>query len=128
MEYELKHYYRVKYALICARQSFLKEPPKDDYEKYARKVIGRAYFLVLNKIDELNGTNECLLKYYKENIEKHPKVRYNILERSDGMAVWYEVEHSEKGIHNFMECNWHFHDFKIECVNLGTHSIYFYAE
>ena len=57
MEYELKHYYRVKYALVCARQSFLKEPPKDDYEECARKVIGRAYFLVLNKIDELDGAN-----------------------------------------------------------------------
>ena len=33
------------------------------------------------------------------------------------MAVWYEVEHSKKGIHNFMECNWHFHDFTIERVN-----------
>ncbi len=33
------------------------------------------------------------------------------------MAIWYEVEHSKKGIHNFMECNWHFHDFKIERVN-----------
>ena len=32
MEYELKHYYRVKYALVCARQSFLKDPPKNDYE------------------------------------------------------------------------------------------------
>ena len=58
MEYELKHYYRVKYALVCARQSFLKNPPKDDFEEYARKVIGRAYFLVLNNIDELNGTNK----------------------------------------------------------------------
>ncbi len=28
MEYELKHYYRVKYALICAWQSFIKDPPK----------------------------------------------------------------------------------------------------
>ena len=74
MEYELKHYYRVKYALICARQSFLKNPPKDDYEECARKVIGRAYFLVLNKIDELDGTNERLLKYYKENIEKYRNV------------------------------------------------------
>jgi len=63
MEYELKHYYRVKYALVCARQSFLKEPPKDDYEEYARKVIGRAYFIILNKIDELDGTNERLLEY-----------------------------------------------------------------
>ena len=32
MEYELKHYYRVKYALVCARQSFLKNPSKDDYK------------------------------------------------------------------------------------------------
>ena len=74
MKYELGHYYQVKYALICARQSFLKNPPKDDHEEYARKVIGRAYFLVLNEIDELNGTNERLLKYYKENIEKQIKV------------------------------------------------------
>ena len=74
MEYELKHYYRVKYVLVCAWQSSLKDPPKDDYEEYARKVIGRAYFLVLNKIDELDGTNERLLKYYKENIEKYIKM------------------------------------------------------
>ena len=74
MEFELKYYYRVKYALICVRQSFLKNPPKDEYEKYARKVIGRAYFIILNKIDELDGTNERLLKYYRENIEKYPKV------------------------------------------------------
>ena len=73
MEYELKNYYRVKYALVCARQSFLKNPPKDDYEEYARKVIGRSYFIVLNKIDELDGTNERLLKYYRENIEKYKK-------------------------------------------------------
>ena len=70
MEYELKHYYRVKCALVCARQSFLKDPPKDDYEEYARKVIGRAYFIILNKIDELDGTNEKLLEYYQKCIEK----------------------------------------------------------
>ena len=70
MEYELKHYYRVEYALVCARQSFLKELPKDDYEEYARKVIGRAYFIILNKIDEIDGTGEKLLKYYRENVEK----------------------------------------------------------
>ena len=70
MEYELGHYYRVKYALVCARQSFLKNPPKDDYEQYARKVIGRAYFIILNKIDELDGTNERLLEYYQKHIEK----------------------------------------------------------
>ncbi len=33
------------------------------------------------------------------------------------MAIWYEVEHSETGVSNFMECNWHFHDFAIERVN-----------
>ena len=70
MEYELQACYRVKYALVCARQSFLKNPPKDDYEEYAKKVIDRAYFIILNKIDELDGTNEGLLKCCKENIEK----------------------------------------------------------
>ena len=59
------------YSLVCARQSFLKDPPKDYYEEYTQKVIGRAYFIVINKIDELDGTNERLLKYYRENIEKH---------------------------------------------------------
>lgn len=70
MEYEIKHYYRVKYALVCARQSFLKDPPKDDFEEYARNVIDRAYFLILNKIDELDGTNEKLLEEYREYVEK----------------------------------------------------------
>ena len=73
MEYELGHYYRVKYALVCARQSFLKEPPKDDFEEYAKKIIERAYFIILNKIDELDGTNEKLLRYYSENIENIKK-------------------------------------------------------
>ncbi len=33
------------------------------------------------------------------------------------MPIWYEVEHSETGIYNFMECNWQFHDFKIERIS-----------
>ena len=74
MEYQLKHYYRVKYALVCARQSFLKDPPKDEFEEYARKVIDQAYFIILNKIDDLNGTNDMLLKYYRENIENYRKM------------------------------------------------------
>ena len=64
MEYELRHYYQVKYALVCVRQSFLKDPPNDDFEEYARKGIDCAYFIVLNKIDELDGTNARLLEYY----------------------------------------------------------------
>ncbi|MBQ7010452.1 MAG: hypothetical protein IJN63_02005 [Clostridia bacterium] len=74
MKYELKHYYRVKCALVCARQSFLKEPPKDDFEEYAKKIIDRAYFIILNKIDEIDWTNARLLKYYKDNIERKIKV------------------------------------------------------
>ena len=33
------------------------------------------------------------------------------------MAIWYEVEHSEAGIYNFLECNSRFHDFKIARVS-----------
>ena len=69
MEYELKEYYRVKYALVCVRNGFLKDQPKDDFEEYTRKLIDRAYFIILNKINEIDGTNERLLKYYKENVE-----------------------------------------------------------
>ena len=32
------------------------------------------------------------------------------------MAVWYELEKSDQGIKDFMECNWEFHDFRIEQV------------
>ena len=70
MEYELKHYYRVKYALVCVRQSFLKEPPKDDFEEYAKKIIDRAYFIILNKIDELDVTNEKLLNIIRRILKK----------------------------------------------------------
>ena len=73
MEYEPGHHYRVKCAIVCTRNSLLKKPPKDDFEEYAQKVIDRAYFIILNKIDELDGTNDRLLKYYRENIEKYRK-------------------------------------------------------
>lgn len=32
------------------------------------------------------------------------------------MAIWYEVEKSEQGIYNFLECNWCFHDFTIDRI------------
>lgn len=32
------------------------------------------------------------------------------------MAIWYEVEKTEDGMHDFMECNWRFHDFMIQNV------------
>ena len=61
-----KRHYRVKHALVCARQIFLKDPPKDIYEEYAKKKIDRAYSIILNKIDELDGTNERLLENYNK--------------------------------------------------------------
>ncbi len=33
------------------------------------------------------------------------------------MAVWYEVEKSEAGINDFLDCNWGFHDFRPEPVS-----------
>lgn len=32
------------------------------------------------------------------------------------MAVWYEMEKTEKGIKNFLDSNWGFHDFRIEKI------------
>lgn len=32
------------------------------------------------------------------------------------MAIWYEVEKSEDGIYNFLECNWRFHNFSIDKI------------
>ena len=72
------HHFATKEQYItnsdCAQGSerniFLKEPPKDDFEEYARKVIDRAYFIVLNKIDELDGTNARLLENYNKNYRK----------------------------------------------------------
>ncbi|MBD5083282.1 MAG: hypothetical protein HDT34_03880 [Clostridiales bacterium] len=36
------------------------------------------------------------------------------------MAVWYEVEKTEKGIENFLESNWVFHDFTLERIEYIT--------
>lgn len=36
------------------------------------------------------------------------------------MPIWYKVEHSQSGITNFMECNYHFHDFRIERVSFSS--------
>ena len=51
-------------------QGGVKEAVIRDCEKYAKKAIDRAYFIILNKIDKLDGANERLLKYYKAHIEK----------------------------------------------------------
>lgn len=32
------------------------------------------------------------------------------------MGIWYEVERTKKGIENFLECNWEFHDFRVEKI------------
>ena len=32
------------------------------------------------------------------------------------MGIWYQVEKTQKGIDDFLDCNWGFHDFRIERV------------
>ena len=32
------------------------------------------------------------------------------------MTIWYELEKSPEGIRNFLESNWHFHDFRLESI------------
>lgn len=32
------------------------------------------------------------------------------------MAIWYELEKSPDGIRDFLESNWHFHDFRLESI------------
>lgn len=32
------------------------------------------------------------------------------------MAVWFELEKTEKGIRDFLESNWDFHDFRLERI------------
>lgn len=32
------------------------------------------------------------------------------------MAIWYELEKTPDGIRNFLESNWHFHDFRLESI------------
>lgn len=33
------------------------------------------------------------------------------------MAVWYKVEKTTEGLKQFLECNWEFHDFRIERID-----------
>jgi len=39
-------------------------------EKYAQKVIDRAYFIILDRIDEPEGTNKRRIEYDQKHIEK----------------------------------------------------------
>lgn len=32
------------------------------------------------------------------------------------MGIWYQVEKTEKGINDFLDCHWGFHDFRIERI------------
>ncbi len=32
------------------------------------------------------------------------------------MAIWYKVKKTAEGLKQFLECNWEFHDFRIESV------------
>ena len=49
---------------------FFEESAEGRLQGIRKKIIDRAYFIILNKIDELDGTNERLLEYYQKHIEK----------------------------------------------------------
>ena len=47
---DLKPYYQVKLHLLMYKASFLKNPPKTEYEKYAYDIIEKAYWINEKKI------------------------------------------------------------------------------
>ena len=52
------------------REKVLRENRKRTALKNALEKIVNAYFIILNKIDELDGTNEKLLEEHRKYIEK----------------------------------------------------------
>ena len=64
---DLKPYYQVKLHLLIYKASFLKNPPKTEYEKYAYDIIEKAYWINEKKIEMLD-------------FEKNKKLLYNYLD------------------------------------------------
>ena len=64
---DLKPYYQVKLALLTYKASFSSNPPKTDDEKYAYKIIEKAYLINEKKIEMLdyNKRNKLIENYYK---------------------------------------------------------------
>ena len=64
---DLKPYYQVKLHLLIYKASFLKNPPKTEYEKYAYDIIEKAYWINEKKIEmySFNKNQTLLQNYYK---------------------------------------------------------------
>ena len=64
---DLKPYYQIKLALLIYKASFLKNPPKTEYEKYAYDIIQKAYWINEKKIEMLDYKKKTNLleNYYK---------------------------------------------------------------
>jgi len=61
----LKPYYQVKPTLLRCKLSFLENPPKNEYEKYAYDIIRKAYEINEKKIEMLDfDKNKKLLEDY----------------------------------------------------------------
>ena len=58
---DLKPYYQVKLHLLIYKASFLKNPPKTEYEKYAYDIIEKAYWINEKKIEMLDWEKSKLL-------------------------------------------------------------------
>ena len=62
---DLKPYYQVKLTLLRCKTYFLNNPPKNDDDKYAYDINGKAYWIKEKKIEMLDcKVNEKLLKEY----------------------------------------------------------------
>ena len=75
---DLKPYYQVKLHLLIYKASFLNNPPKTDYEKYAYDIIQKAYWINEKKIEMLDSKkDQKLLKdYYKYLVLQKSKLKF----------------------------------------------------
>lgn len=74
---DLKSYYQVKLSFLTILASFIRNPPKNKEEKEFYDIVQKAYYIILNKIDVLEGKDQKLLKdYYKYLVFKSRKVEF----------------------------------------------------
>ena len=71
---DLKPYYQVKIALLTYKASFSSNPPKTEDEKYAYKIIEKAYLINEKKIEMLDYKKKTnLLENYYKTFAKESK-------------------------------------------------------
>ena len=72
-----KPYYQVKLSLLTLLASFIRVPPKNEKEREIYDILQKAYYIILNKIDVIEGRNQKLLKdYYKYLVNQKTKIEF----------------------------------------------------